>query len=50
MKSETVKSLNQSPKEKELLEEKQRETITKSNYLVVKKFFMREVKHVSTQI
>ena len=36
MKSETAKSLNQSPKEKELLEEKQRETITKSNYLVEK--------------
>ena len=36
MKSETAKSLLQSPKEKELLEEKQRETITKSNYLVEK--------------
>jgi len=36
MKSETEKSLLQSPKEKELLEEKQRETITKSNYLVEK--------------
>ena len=51
MKSETVKNLNQGLKEKELLEEKQRETITKSNYLVVKKFFMREVKYViSAQI
>ena len=38
MKFETVKSLNQSPKEKELPNEKQKETITKSNYLVVKKF------------
>ena len=34
MKSETAKSLNQSLKEKELLEEKQQERITKSNYLV----------------
>ena len=48
MKSETAKSLNQSPKEKELLEEKQRETITKSNYLV--EIRKKEVNHVSTQI
>ena len=37
MKFETAKSLNQSPKEKELLEEKRRERITKPNYLVLKR-------------
>ena len=36
MKSETVKSLLLSPKEKGLPEEEQRETITKSNYLYKK--------------
>ena len=37
MKSETVKSLNQSLKEKELPNEKRHERITKSNYLVEKR-------------
>jgi hypothetical protein len=35
MKSETAKSLNQSLSVKELLNEKQRETIRKSNYLLL---------------
>jgi len=37
MKSETAKSLNQSPSAKELPNERQRETIKKSNYLLVKR-------------
>ena len=37
MKSETVKNLNQSLKEKELPNEKRHERITKSNYLVEKR-------------
>jgi hypothetical protein len=37
MKSETAKSLNQSPSAKELPNERQRETIKKSNYLLEKR-------------
>ena len=47
MKFEIEKNLNQSPKEKELLEEKLQERITKTNYLVEK---TKEVYYVSTQI